>query len=433
MDESCDGIAAVTNLKTGTVSGMAIVISETEVITCSHVINEAVGRKLHDTTPLPPSTEVEVIFPILSDMAPCRARVERWLPPDERDQDCALLRLQEPIPSDCGIAKPAVFSTAPMTDDALSILAISGRDTPGGQIDARFNSRISKGWAQITNAKESIQIFPGCSGAAVWNKDKNAVVGMVAARASGNGINTLAYVIPFQTIADTLGLRHIETRTCNTGTHKMWILLSLLLFVFMLFHYLPTNSSDAFHFPWTKGSEHLSAFFGLHFYALLSPLTLYFAFQHARSFRNHPWPARVPPWLSLNPFLAIYNTGIGAFTTLLFLVLLPFVAQVLFLRFLFLGRFGVWIYPEKFDLQKSDPSLVCPPAKDICYHPSADIWRLIWGGPYRDNAYRIGTPELTDTVTFFPVLQPALLLGLTLLSSIWLLRLLGAILLDIGV
>ena len=91
-------------------AGVGVLVNQSELLTCAHVVNAALGLAA-DSQPSPGLTDVvEVCFPLLDHEEPqrFRARVEEWMPPPQRftpGGDLARLKLLDLIPE---ITKPAV-------------------------------------------------------------------------------------------------------------------------------------------------------------------------------------------------------------------------------------------------------------------------------------------------------------------------------------
>jgi len=348
-DPNCDGVANIWPSSGKAPVGMGIVVREREVLTCAHVVNL-------------------------------------------QHRDCAVLLLEEAIPEECGVAILADIDGHLLSDDELSVFAATHANTPGVQIDAKFDRRVGQGWAQLTCTTKSLSLVSGCSGAAVWDKDKQSVIGMAVAKVPTNEV-PVAFSLPVSTLVGSLKDLPHERKTISRKSHLSWLLVSVILFFFMLAHFLPTQGgSNPNILPWTKDTRTLSAFFGLHFYIFLAPFPLWIWFRHTRSFARHHWKARVPPFLNLNPYMSNSNGPVGAGITLLFLGLLPAYAQGHFARIVFGTPATVGIRPSSFGLDPSDPRLTC--FSKFCQHEDVGLWSILEWSPYFDNVYQIGGPKL---------------------------------------
>ena len=95
----------------GQPAGAGFLVSPTEVMTCAHVVNAALGRDPHSQDV--PDLTVRLSFPLLPGTPVLGARVDRWLAPPRTGaagDDIACLRLAGPVPAR---AAPARLATTP--------------------------------------------------------------------------------------------------------------------------------------------------------------------------------------------------------------------------------------------------------------------------------------------------------------------------------
>jgi len=108
---------------------------------------------------------------------------------------------------------------------------------------------------------------------------------------------------------------------------------------------------------------------------------------------------------------------------MLFLLLLPAAAQGVFLDQAFIddGR-RIVANTERFaGISKDDATWCAPQEEKWCLADGVGIWSFRLDGPYFDHGYQIvgetcGVSGPCQMVTFFPLLQPAILFGGTLLA-----------------
>jgi hypothetical protein len=177
----------------------------------------------------------------------------------------------------------------------------------------------------------------------------------------------------------------------------------------------------------------LSAFWGMHLGAVLPGLLACMLYWYARSFHLHKWFARIPR-LGLARRIADGSAGKAGGVFTLCVMLLLFGLQIHFVR-----RFNVeghvYIYPTAFGYKADEframPDTQCSPDPDqpLCTRSVFSRYALVQTKPgtspgywasYWNNAYQYGDWESErdrkdggGTVTFFPILQPIVIIAFT--------------------
>lgn len=145
------------------------------IFTCCHVVNDALGRS-DRTRPLEP---LYVDFPFLAAKRHIRAEVVEWhYDLEDRLNDIAVLKLQEPVPNG---ARSATFVTSDdYSGDTFRAFGFprgledDGREVKGVLGAAQVNGRVlAEGISQF-----GYFIEPGFSGAPIWNTTRKGVCGM---------------------------------------------------------------------------------------------------------------------------------------------------------------------------------------------------------------------------------------------------------------
>ncbi|MFF0770234.1 trypsin-like peptidase domain-containing protein [Nonomuraea wenchangensis] len=169
----------------GTTGGAGFLITADLVLTCAHVVSDALERPREE--PVAEGTAVTVEFalsepPIDGGGRPeWPALVEHWVPirAPERTGDLAVLRLPEPV---------AGVRPLPMADPGRvrggDVLAVGfPRHAPGGTWFAgRLSGPTGEGWLELSRADgQAVYVTPGFSGAPVWHDGLNAVIGLLVA------------------------------------------------------------------------------------------------------------------------------------------------------------------------------------------------------------------------------------------------------------
>lgn len=179
--------------------GMAIVVDDRHVMTCCHVLNEALNavrsekRDRLDPTRPPEGTRFEVRFPFAAN-AKGDGGVVEWGLELESPKDVAVLELKPGAPAEADVAE---FSRA---DVPLNKAWLCNRwSTEGTERGAggTFGPILSNGELQLNGPSGvAVRIAEGYSGAGVWSGDLRAFVGMVVTKDRDQFENGLTYAIP---------------------------------------------------------------------------------------------------------------------------------------------------------------------------------------------------------------------------------------------
>ncbi|CAL9313912.1 nSTAND1 domain-containing NTPase [Streptomyces sp. SudanB52_2052] len=182
----------------GHIGGLGAVIAPTLVLTCAHVVLDALG--LPERRQERPDGLVRVTL-VLREGESVEAVVRDWAPVRANGTgDVAVLSLARPLPE----ARPVVM-VAPrdVWDHPAIVFGLPRDDTGGGWHTARLRARTSTGRLQMSPLDgQSDPIQPGFSGAAVWDADLGAVVGIVASISPAH--RGQSFCIPTRTILDEL-------------------------------------------------------------------------------------------------------------------------------------------------------------------------------------------------------------------------------------
>ena len=181
----------------GRVVGAGFLVGERQILTCAHVVSQALG--LADYPLDPPQERVSLDFPLIPPRALYTARIILWYPllPDGSG-DIAGLELQQEPPSE---AQAARF--APIEDEWEHPFRTFG--FPPGYDDGVWATghllgRQATDWVMIEDLKaQGFAVGPGFSGAPVWDTRVQSVVGMVVA-ASRPAETKAAFVIPLDVL-----------------------------------------------------------------------------------------------------------------------------------------------------------------------------------------------------------------------------------------
>jgi V8-like Glu-specific endopeptidase len=185
--------------------GTGFLIAPGYVLTCAHVVLQAIGIKQEEFTAYEgqPSEQISLDFPILASGHEIKGEVIEWIPYSLEQGDVAVLKLLTPEPGAKPIptAKPIpldVVSWNEVRDEELSVYGFGNKI--GGQSDAyRLKTQVAGGRFQLCKLGDvdDDTIQSGFSGAPVWNGVRERVIGMVAtAEISKEAQRHKAYLIP---------------------------------------------------------------------------------------------------------------------------------------------------------------------------------------------------------------------------------------------
>lgn len=186
--------------------GAGILVSERTILTCSHVVNTALD--LPKDSQKKPSEPIYFDFPLLNDSLRFKGEVESWYPVNNDAvmgdmEDIALLKLspEYKLPSQCSIAK--FFETDNFVNRELLIYGFPIGVNKGTNTLASALGYVSDGKVQLEHRPNYRKVEPGFSGAAAWDIEQKAVLGMVVYIDRLNGIPS-SYIIPYTTIKKVL-------------------------------------------------------------------------------------------------------------------------------------------------------------------------------------------------------------------------------------
>lgn len=402
--------------------GLGILVDDVTIVTCAHVVNGCLGRGTFNESAPEKNEGLKVSFPISGDNQEMAAFVIGWSPPGLAGLDCAVLKLDEIAPSHVGRANLTVLEKDDASDHELSIYGSLGLQNPGAHLSVKFAGAVGASWAQLsTTSDQSFQ--PGFSGGGVWDKTGKTCIGMVVALKSDSG-GTVGYFLDASRISDEFGdLVPFERRRISVQRQKWFTAFALILFVLMLLHHLAQSNGATGLVPWAKGDVRLAAFFGAHCFAVLGPVLMWVAYTHARSFALRPMLHRVPAVFVKGPGASVDNTRLGATAVVVFLLVLPCLAQGRAMHEALFQQPLIYAHADSFQ-NETTPFHTCNVDNGtFCQHSDLGLWSVLALQPYFDHAYQIAGSDYCGesrcAVTFFPILQPAVLIAGTALAYGW--------------
>ncbi|MBC6476814.1 MAG: trypsin-like peptidase domain-containing protein [Hormoscilla sp. GM7CHS1pb] len=181
--------------RTGKVVGAGFLVSQKQILTCTHVVAYALG--IDAKSPEMPSTEVSLDFPRVATKQILKATVVFWRPvnPDRSDEDIAGLELLELPPA---AVKPVRLVTSEdLWGHSFRVLGFPEGKSNGVWADGQLRGAIANGWVQVEDIRETgYRLEEGFSGAPVWDETLQGVAGMAVAAEKKRVETKAGFIIP---------------------------------------------------------------------------------------------------------------------------------------------------------------------------------------------------------------------------------------------
>ncbi|MEV0221699.1 trypsin-like peptidase domain-containing protein [Streptomyces sp. NPDC050704] len=173
--------------KDGEPVGAGFLAAPDLVLTCAHVVSDALGRPREETVTA--GIEVTVDFPLAEPLADGTddtrlpggtAKVEHWIP-TRRDAtgDIVALRLPHPV---SGTRPLPMAQPESVFQHEARVVGFTGGEPGAIWFRGRLGGATSEGWFQLSRAGgQVVHIREGFSGSPVWDTTLGAVVGFVVA------------------------------------------------------------------------------------------------------------------------------------------------------------------------------------------------------------------------------------------------------------
>ena len=193
MPESIDTSLVRIHTKAGGVAGAGFLVSERHILTCAHVIAQALG--LPDDTVEPPSSPVSLDFPRLASHTLLTAKVVFWCPVQEDGRgDIAGLELLDKPPD--GTEAVHFAPTEQTWQHPYRAFGFPAGQDDGVWSEGRLLGRQGTNWIQLEDDKiPGFAVIAGFSGSPVWDEQLQGVVGMIVASSQPVTTKT-AFAIP---------------------------------------------------------------------------------------------------------------------------------------------------------------------------------------------------------------------------------------------
>ncbi len=200
VNNSC-GIARIVRRIEETWShvGMAIAVDSRHVLTCGHVINDALQRKIRLDPALPSQTdEFLVQFPYAQGKV-ITGHIVAWGLDKVEIKDVAVLELSEPMPVEVGLAR---FAPAQFDRKRWSCRGFNGKGQER-EVQGEIGAQLSRHEIQLNGPTGQAPVVePGYSGAPVWCDDAQCYFGMVVSKDSDHIETRVTYAIPTEVLLE---------------------------------------------------------------------------------------------------------------------------------------------------------------------------------------------------------------------------------------
>jgi serine/threonine protein kinase len=186
------------------VMGSGVLISDNQILTCAHVVSDALG--IRQKSGPKPIQNVTIDFPFVAPEIKIPTTVIFWEP----ESDIACLELTDgPFRG----TKPVfLVNDTQLQEHSFHAFGFPPNYDKGVWSTGVLRSRNAEGWIQIEDEKvPGYPIRPGFSGAPVWDDQLNAVVGIVVA-ADISPMIKAAYMIPTDILVQKCPLLNLHIK-----------------------------------------------------------------------------------------------------------------------------------------------------------------------------------------------------------------------------
>jgi len=194
MTQPLEGSIVRIGKEDGSIVGLGFLIDNKTILTCAHVISEALGVV---DSPRMPESCIHLDFPLLNPgKTPkiLRAHIISWSP--ESEDDIAGLELDNQLPE----GAQSIILTNGYGDDlwghGFRAFGFPASFDNGVWASGVLRAETANGWMHIEDTKgPGHRVEPGFSGSPIWDDELKAVIGMVVAAETEYG-NKVAFIIP---------------------------------------------------------------------------------------------------------------------------------------------------------------------------------------------------------------------------------------------
>ena len=192
----------------GNLHGAGVLISDSHILTCAHVVAAALG--ISETDAEKPKALIDIDFPLsneneasLSPKSKYQFRVLQWYPilsakelREKKLQDIAVLQLVEGQILPAEIEPQKLVSFENQVGDEFAAFGFPKNHNAGIWAHGKISRERADGWIIVEGEQiEHYWVDKGFSGTPVWNSSKGAYVGIVVAKEGAEG-KLAAFFIP---------------------------------------------------------------------------------------------------------------------------------------------------------------------------------------------------------------------------------------------
>ncbi|OYD89654.1 hypothetical protein CDG76_34275 [Nostoc sp. 'Peltigera membranacea cyanobiont' 210A] len=181
------------------VVGAGFLVSEKYILTCAHVVADALG--IARNTVEMPNAEIHLDFPLLAAQQLFTAKIVFWRPvnPNEFAEDIAALELESSPPN---TAQPApLVASENLWGHPFRVLGFPKNQPNGVWAAGKIRAGLANGWVQVEGTKQQgYALEPGFSGAPIWDEQLQGVAGMAVAAEMERATAKAAFIIPTQVL-----------------------------------------------------------------------------------------------------------------------------------------------------------------------------------------------------------------------------------------
>lgn len=188
----------------GSVVGAGFLVSDGGVLTCAHVITQALS--LPQSTKEIPSGSVYLDFPLVAPGEKLQGQVSFWRPVSSTElvEDLAGLKLDSKLPS---ATRPVRLVEAEgLWKHPIRVFGFPKGHDNGIWASGVLRDKNAKGWLQMEDVKSSgYRVERGFSGTPVWNDELKGVVGIAIAAEKKRENVKAAFLVPAQVLREAWG------------------------------------------------------------------------------------------------------------------------------------------------------------------------------------------------------------------------------------
>jgi SIR2-like domain/Trypsin-like peptidase domain len=191
----------------GKVVGGGVLVSNQYVVTCAHVITQALG--IPQETLAPPTGLIDVDFPLVEAEHKLKASVDFWQPvsavvePPAKVDDIAILKLENELSQK--VQPVRLVSAEDFWEHSFRIFGFPSGHDDGVWATGILCDKTTHGWIQMVDVTVAgYKVEPGFSGVPIWDKKLAGVVGIAVAAEKKREDVKAAFMIPTVLLRDVI-------------------------------------------------------------------------------------------------------------------------------------------------------------------------------------------------------------------------------------